>query len=93
MLALEVCHSSQSVVFNSLIGIPLKFKCWTAVDGVEKWSVCVCFCLSVCVIGAEQCEYVCLDMCWWGVSMGGSNVRRWLSLMEHQLTLEKYSCR
>lgn len=83
MLALEVCHSSQSVVFNSLTGIALEFKCWAAVDGVEKCSVYF----------REQCKYVCVCMCWWGVSMGGSNVRRWLSLMEHQLTLEKYSCR
>lgn len=75
--ALEVCHSSQSVVFNNLTGIALKFKCWTSVDGVEKWSLCVC---------------VCLNMWLWGASMGGSNVRRWQSLMEHQLTLEKYGC-
>lgn len=43
MLALEVCHSSQSVVFNSLSGITLKFKCWMAVDGVV-----VCVSLYVC---------------------------------------------
>lgn len=50
MLALEVCHSSQSVVFNSLTGIALEFKCWAAVDGVEKCSVYF----------REQCKYVCV---------------------------------
>ena len=27
---------------------------------------------------------------WWGG--GGANVRLWLSVTEHKLTLEKYSC-
>lgn len=48
---------------------------------------------SMCAMATEQFEYVCMSMCWWGVSMGESNERRWLSHMEHQLTLEKYSCR
>lgn len=34
-LALEVCHSSQSVAFNSLTGIAPEFKCRMAADGVE----------------------------------------------------------
>lgn len=55
-LALEVCYSSQSVVFNSLTGLVLGFKCRTAVDGVKKCMVCECFCVSavrecVCVFG------------------------------------------
>lgn len=35
MLGPEVRHSSQSVVFNSLTGAPLKFKYWMGVDGAE----------------------------------------------------------
>lgn len=44
--------------------------------------------------GREMCS-VCVCMCvsCWGVAMSRSNVRRWLSLTEHQVTLEKYSCR
>lgn len=65
MLAPEVCHSSQSVVFNSLTGTALKFKCWTTDDGGEKcgrWvSVCVCACVLGYVLvgsehGWEQCK-------------------------------------
>jgi len=88
MLALGVCHSLQSVVFYGLTGMAPKYKCLMAVDRVKKRSVCFC----VFDIGTEQRKYVCVGMCRWGVSTGGSNVRRWLSLMEHQLTLEKYSC-
>lgn len=59
MLALEVCHSSQSVVFNSLKGIALKFKCWTAVDGVEK-SCSVCLCLCVRRVQSSESMCVCV---------------------------------
>lgn len=53
-VALEVCHSSQSVVFNNLTGIALKFKCWTTVDGVEeKGSLCACVGLNV-VVGSKH---------------------------------------
>lgn len=39
MVALELCHSSQSVVFNSLKGPALKFKYRMAVDGVKEQGV------------------------------------------------------
>lgn len=54
MLALEVCHSSQSVVFNSLTGIALKFKCWTAVDGVERCSVCFSLHSGYVLVGSQH---------------------------------------
>lgn len=80
MLPLDVCHSSQSDVVNSFTGIAFKFKCWWLLMEVS------CVCVGATVAKQREC------MCWWGVSMSGGNVRRWLSLMEHQLTLEKYSC-